>query len=110
MVHADHAVGHVATAPTSAPTSTPATATKAGRPRKSKRVDANGQPMKRIVLVVSKDDYDRITASVALRTGPLFVRAFGGDKISIAGDPQEYQGRAIAWICDAWSMNLETIV
>ena len=83
------------------------TASRPKRAYKTKRVGADGRPMHRIVLVVSDVDKGHILTAITSRIGPLFVRAFGGDKISATGDPQEYQGRALAAICEDWQVGIE---
>ena len=85
----------------------PAVSPVASQTRKPKRVDADGNLMHRLVLVVSDVDKGHILTAISSRIGPLFVRAFGGEKITAAGDPQEYQGRALAAICEEWQVGIE---
>ena len=91
------------------PADTPAiaTPTRTRGPRKAKRVDSDGKPMHRLIFVVSGEDKDHILTAITSRIGPMFVRALGGIKISATGDPQEYQGCALAAICEDWQLGIE---
>lgn len=83
------------------------TLTKSGRPRKPKRVGPDGKPMRRLVLVLSSSNYDRVTAAILLRSSPLFNRIYQVAEISKEGTQEETFGRAIAAICDSWHYSIE---
>ena len=87
----------VATSPNPVDTENgPAASPQTGRTRKPKHLASDGKPMHRLIFVVSGKDKDHILTAITSRIGPMFVRAFGGEKIAATGDPQEYQGRALA--------------
>ena len=85
----------------------PETSDQVKRIRKPRRLDKDGKPMRRMVLLVSDVDRGRILTAIVARTGALFVRAYGGDKITASGDTEEYHGRTLATICDDWMASIE---
>ena len=76
-------------------------------PASQSALTPTGKPMHRLILVVSEVDKGHILTAITSRIGPLFVRAFGGEKITATGDVQEYQGHALAAICEDWQIGIE---
>ena len=72
------------------------------RTRKPRKLDGEGKPMRRLILVLSENDYGTVTTAINTRVGPLFVRAFGGEKITASGSDEETRGLAIAAISEDW--------
>ena len=77
------------------------------RTRKPRKLDSEGKPMRRLILVLSEKDYGTVTTAINTRVGPLFVRAFGGEKITATGSDEETRGLAVAAICEEWQTGKE---
>jgi hypothetical protein len=79
----------------------------AKRVRNKKRVDANGKPMKRLVLVFVDKDYGHVATAITTRIGPLFTRIYGGEKVASTGLEEEWKAKALAAICEDWISGVE---
>jgi hypothetical protein len=77
------------------------------RPRKDKRVDANGKPMHRLVLVCSEAMLGHINAAIAERSSLGFTKSYGGPRIPRTGQQDEIKGLALGLICEDWISGME---
>jgi hypothetical protein len=78
------------------------------RTRKDKRVDANGKPMHRLVLVCSEAMLGHINAAISERSSLSFVGKHGGPRIPRVGHQDEIKGLALGLICEDWISGMES--
>jgi hypothetical protein len=77
------------------------------RTRQSKRLDANGKPMHRIVLICSEIMANHIHAAIAERRSLGFIKSYGGPRIPRTGLADEIMGLSLGLICEDWLQSME---
>lgn len=89
----------VATSPNPIDTENGPTASpRAGRPRKPKRLDSDGKPMHRLVMIVSDAGHRKILEAISDHTGSRFVK----DYVFGSGNKEEFLGAALTDLCESW--------
>lgn len=77
------------------------------RKLRSKRIDITGKKMRRVVLMLTDEDWGRVNTAITCLSLSLFSKLFDGAKIDTTGPEDEVRGRAIAKICDCWISGFE---